>query len=142
MQRWFTLSLCGVLLANLAACGTILYPERKGQGHGNLDVGVVILDALGLLLYFVPGVIAFAVDFSNGTIYLPQGHTLLLNDAERESIATHGKVDLPALQRVLRTRLPASTDLSAVQLQSIKIDSLQGLDARLDHFSGLPPRRA
>ena len=57
----------------LTACGTILYPERKGQKAGQLDIGVVILDALGLLCFIIPGVIAFAVDFNNGTIYLPGG---------------------------------------------------------------------
>ena len=29
------------------------------------------LNSIGLLFFFVPGVIAFAVDFINGTIYLP-----------------------------------------------------------------------
>jgi hypothetical protein len=56
---------------HLASCGTILHPERRGQPAGRLDPGIVVLDAVGLLLFFVPGVIAFAVDFSNGTIYLP-----------------------------------------------------------------------
>src|SRR5262245_6847107 len=55
----------------VAACGTVLHPERRGQPGGRLDPGIVVLDAVGLLLFFVPGVIAFAVDFSNGTIYLP-----------------------------------------------------------------------
>jgi hypothetical protein len=54
-----------------ASCGTILYPERRGQPAGRLDIGVVLLDGLGLLLFFVPGVIAFAVDFATGAIYLP-----------------------------------------------------------------------
>lgn len=52
-------------------CGTLLYPERRGQPAGRLDWGVVLLNGIGLLLFFIPGVIAFAVDFSNGTIYLP-----------------------------------------------------------------------
>ncbi len=60
----------------LAACGTILYPERKGQKDGRIDPAVVILDGLGLLLFLIPGVIAFAVDFSNGTIYLPGTQTV------------------------------------------------------------------
>lgn len=68
-RREFLLS-CGVSLA-AAGCGTILHPERRGQPAGRLDWGIVALDALGLLLFFIPGVIAFAVDFSNGTIYLP-----------------------------------------------------------------------
>ncbi|MGE0606961.1 MAG: hypothetical protein AB7O62_07700 [Pirellulales bacterium] len=59
------------LAALLAGCGTILHPERRGQPAGRIDWGIFALDALGLLLFFIPGVIAFAVDFSNGTIYLP-----------------------------------------------------------------------
>ena len=34
---------------------------------------MVILDALGLLIFLIPGVSAFAVDFSTGAIYLPPG---------------------------------------------------------------------
>lgn len=63
----------GVLGTSLSGCGTILYPERRGQPAGPLDWEIVALDAIGLILFFVPGVIAFAVDFSNGTIYLPPG---------------------------------------------------------------------
>ena len=66
------LALAG-LLTHLTACGTILHPERRGQPSGRLDPAIVALDAVGLLLFFIPGVIAFAVDFSNGTIYLPDG---------------------------------------------------------------------
>lgn len=56
---------------SLSACGTIMYPERKGQIDGKIDPTVAILNGIGLLLFLIPGVIAFAVDFSNGTIYLP-----------------------------------------------------------------------
>ena len=64
-------SLCAVLVVQLTGCGTLMYPERRGQRAGRLDVGVTVLDAVGLLFFIVPGVIAFAVDFSNGTIYIP-----------------------------------------------------------------------
>ena len=60
-----------VLIFGANSCGTILYPERRGQTTGKIDVGVVLLDGLGLLLFVVPGVIAFVVDFSTGAIYLP-----------------------------------------------------------------------
>jgi hypothetical protein len=40
----------------------------------DLDWSVVALDALGLILFFVPGVIAFVVDFATGAIYLPPSH--------------------------------------------------------------------
>ena len=62
------------LTIQLTGCGTILYPERKGQKAGSIDAGVAILDGIGLLFGFIPGVIAFAVDFNNGTIYLPGTH--------------------------------------------------------------------
>lgn len=62
---------CAVLTVQLMGCGTIMYPERKGQKSGHIDVGVAILDGIGLLFFLIPGVIAFAVDFNNGTIYLP-----------------------------------------------------------------------
>jgi len=69
--RFISLSLMGVVEIAAVGCGTLLYPGRKGQPAGRLDWGVVALDAVGLLFFFLPGVIAFAVDFNNGTIYLP-----------------------------------------------------------------------
>ena len=60
-----------VLIIQLAGCGTIMYPERKGQKGGRIDLGVAILDGIGLLVYLIPGIIAYALDFNNGTIYLP-----------------------------------------------------------------------
>src|ERR1700679_4192321 len=62
---------CAVFIMQLMGCGTLMYPERKGQRGGSIDAGVAILDGIGLLFGIIPGVIAFAVDFSNGTIYLP-----------------------------------------------------------------------
>lgn len=50
----------------------LLEPRRSGQPHSNdIDWKIAALDALGLLLFFVPGVIAFAVDFYTGAIYMP-----------------------------------------------------------------------
>ena len=63
--------ICAVLMVQLMGCGTILYPDRKGQKSGKIDAGVAILDGIGVLCFIIPGVIAFAVDFYNGTIYLP-----------------------------------------------------------------------
>jgi len=59
------------LSVQLISCGTILYPERRNQRAGFIDAGVVVLDAVGLLFGIIPGVIAFAVDFSTGAIYFP-----------------------------------------------------------------------
>lgn len=61
----------GAATTSLSGCGTFLYPERRGQRGGPIDWKVVALDAIGLVLFFVPGVIAFAVDIYSGAIYLP-----------------------------------------------------------------------
>lgn len=58
-----------------SGCGTLFWSERKNQPNSKeLDMTVFWLDAAGLLLFGIGGVIAFALDFSNGTIYLPNGH--------------------------------------------------------------------
>ena len=77
-----TVSRRGFLLGGLAGlvgiassgCGTILHPERRGQPPGPLDWSIVALDAIGLIFFIIPGIIAFAVDFGTGTIYLPPGY--------------------------------------------------------------------
>ncbi len=58
-----------------SACGTLLYPERRGQTGTRIDPSVVILNGIGLLIFLIPGLIAFAVDFSTGAIYLPPDET-------------------------------------------------------------------
>ena len=53
----------------LAGCGTLLYPDRRGQTSGHVDTGIVVMDGLWCLVFIVPGVVAFIVDFGNGAIY-------------------------------------------------------------------------
>ena len=45
------ISVCIVLIAQLVGCGTLMYPERRGQRGGNVDVGVAVLDGIGLLFF-------------------------------------------------------------------------------------------
>lgn len=73
VKRGVAASCLLVLMMNLTACGYFLYPERKGQAGGRVDPVVVILDGAALLFGILPGIVAFAVDFTNGTIYLPAG---------------------------------------------------------------------
>ena len=67
-------ALAAVITFNAVSCGTIMYPERRGMPGGRIDPTVVIMDGILLLFFFVPGVIAFAVDFATGAIYLPPGY--------------------------------------------------------------------
>ncbi|BBO26846.1 hypothetical protein AltI4_12340 [Alteromonas sp. I4] len=120
MKKLLTLFISTGLILNLTACGTILHPERKGQTSGRLDAGVVLLDAVGLLFFFVPGVIAFAVDFSNGTIYLPDGYTQNLTDEEMQSVTVNGQVDQEKLKALIENK-------TALQLpeQPLNVTSLE-----------------
>lgn len=71
-RRCVCFGLAACIACSTLSCGTLLYPERRGQPHsGVLDPGVVLLDAAGLLLFLVPGIVAFAVDFGSGAIYMP-----------------------------------------------------------------------
>ena len=71
---------------NLASCGYFMYPERVGQTGGRLDPAVVVLDALGLFIGIIPGVVAFAVDIATGTIYLSPGQKSVI-EKHRERAA-------------------------------------------------------
>ena len=41
--------------------------------RGKIDPNAVVLDGIGLLFFVVPGLVAFAIDFATGAIYLPPG---------------------------------------------------------------------
>lgn len=74
-----------VLFIPLQGCGTILYPERIGQGDtGKIDTSVAVMDGLLCLLFIIPGVVAFIIDFENGTIYEPQG--LFSEDSKERAV--------------------------------------------------------
>src|SRR5690606_8333368 len=45
------------LFTQLAACGTLFYPDRRGQIDGKIDPAIAALNAVGLLFYIIPGLI-------------------------------------------------------------------------------------
>lgn len=107
-RRAFLLSTLTGLTAASSSCGTLLYPERRGQPAGRLDWGVVLLDAIGLLLFFVPGVVAFAIDFATGCIYLPE-------DEYYYGAADPPSGSRPKLRKVsLNTQKPTVEELETV----------------------------
>jgi hypothetical protein len=73
MKRRIALLLTIALAFESVSCGTLIHPERRGQPHtALLDPSIVLLDGLGVLVFLVPGVVAFIVDFATGAIYLPE----------------------------------------------------------------------
>jgi len=87
LLRYLALLIAAIFLLQVVGCGTIIYPERRGQQSGRVDVGIAVLDGLGLLLFIIPGVIAFAVDFSTGAIYLPGGRSKSAGGLEHGDVA-------------------------------------------------------
>lgn len=108
----------GVIAAHLAACGTILYPERKGQVGGQIDAGVAALNGIGLLFFLVPGVIAFAVDFNNGTIYLPNSTNVDGDDDGLRVVQGQPNMTPDELQQLIEKEVGEPVDLSKAQVES------------------------
>lgn len=99
-KKFIGIPLALALTVQLSGCGTILKPERKGQRSGQLDAGIVALNAIGLLFFLVPGVIAFAVDFNNGTIYLPGG-SASVNGDEVNIVYINGDITNEKIEKVI-----------------------------------------
>ena len=111
--------ICAVFTIQLTGCGTLLYPERKGQIGGRVDTGVAILDGIGLLFFVIPGVIAFAVDFNNGTIYLPKGPRLSLNEVKFDPKHTN----LASLEVIIKNETGREVKLDSSMVRVAKLHS-------------------
>jgi hypothetical protein len=124
-----TLTVAGAVF--LASCGTILYPERRGQPAGRLDVGVVVLDGIGLLVFLVPGIIAFAVDFATGAIYLPPEYGVLVpvTKAELRKVQVDPAELTPErVELIVREQTGKAVSLRSGAYRAMKLE-------RLDQFT-------
>lgn len=113
--------LTGFLLSS-TGCGVLLYPERQGQSGGKIDPVVAILDGLGLFLYVIPGLVAFIIDFHQGTIYLPGGYSA---NGEPRTIPVAGEMTEENIERALAEALGAEVNISAPNVQAHRIDYKQ-----------------
>ena len=105
------------LLGQLTACGSVFYPDRRGQIDGRIDPLIAGLDALGLLFYIVPGVIALGVDFTTGAIYFPNTRYGLSPQSLQESVGMDGQIDLLRLKAVLERETGLRVPLDDPHLQ-------------------------
>jgi hypothetical protein len=131
------LSVCAVVTMQAIGCGTIMYPERKGQKGGKIDAGVAVLDGVGLLLFLIPGIIAFAVDFSNGTIYLPGTRSSSLELKDLEVVRFDPKKDSPAvIERIIQdhTGYPVKLDEP-----NMKVTKMKSTDDMVLEFARIMP---
>jgi hypothetical protein len=131
--RVFKITVTSLLIFQLTGCGTLLYPERRGQIAGRLDVGVVILDAIGLLFFIIPGVIAFAVDFSNGTIYLPARPIIIEHSVELRQIKFDPKhTSIAQIEKIIKDRTGYAVKLTQ---GDVRISRLRSTDDMMMHFA-------
>ena len=124
------LSVCAIFTLQLAGCGTLMYPERRGQRGGRVDVGVAVLDGIGLLFFIIPGVIAFCVDFSNGTIYLPEhGLRVSLNNV-REIKFDPKHSSLASIERIIKTQTGREVKLDQDNVMVSKLASVSDMNVQ------------
>ncbi len=92
------------LLSQVAACGTLFYPDRRGQIEGKIDPAIAIANAVGLLFYIVPGLIAFAIDFTTGAIYLPEGTYSVAPERLQVAVGSDGQFDIHKLKAIIEAQ--------------------------------------
>lgn len=104
------------LLTQLAACGTLFYPDRRGQIEGRIDPAIAALNAIGLLFYVIPGLIAFGIDFATGAIYLPEGQYSVAPNKLQDALGADGQVDPTRLKAILEQEIGRSLPLDDPRL--------------------------
>lgn len=109
------------------SCGTLMYPDRRGHGSGRIDAGVAVLDGIGLIFFLIPGIIAFAVDFSTGAIYLPEDTTTVQSDpADFSNMVTihvdRAELTQSNIEQMVTERTGKNIDLSSPDVVATRID--------------------
>lgn len=106
IKRYLAAGILVVFLMGLTSCGYFLYPERRGQTKGELDIPIVLLDGSGLLfaavtgsgVIAVVGVVALAVDYTSGCMYLPpKSHKAELEVIPFDNTRALTKADLESI---------------------------------------------
>ena len=120
LKKIFTIFIFAGLLVQLIACGTLIYPERRGQHAGRIDVGVAVLDGIGLLFFLIPGIVAYAVDFSTGAIYLPGGGYAAISDTDEVTVVHVNPAELngTTIRKIVarETGIPGTLDLNKAEV--------------------------
>ncbi len=139
-----TTALVVMFAAQLVGCGTLLYPERRGQPAGKYDTDIVLLDAAGLLVGIVPGVIAFAVDLTTGAIYLPEGQRSrtrsIFGEVDIERVPLEGNT-LGDIEAALRDHSGVSVDLGAPGVRFTRPAAGEDVEAMLREWNRLAQAR-
>ncbi len=135
LLRYLAFLIAAIFLLQVVGCGTIIYPERRGQRSGRVDVGIAVLDGLGLLLFIIPGVIAFAVDFSTGAIYLPGGKSRAAKDLDPGELAVISTspdgLNLAKLDKILMDYTGEEVNLDSNTVLVYEADANKSIEKQL-----------
>lgn len=142
--RWGKV-LCAIVAVmfclQLASCGFLLYPERRGQTHGRIDAAIAVLDGVGLLLFVIPGIVAFAVDFATGTIYLPGSKRAFTTPSDGNDMTVihvnPGDLNISMIEKVVteHTEYPLSFDRE--DLRVYECDGVENIGEELVRLAEL-----
>ena len=139
LRRRFLLAGTGFSALLLTGCGTVFHPERRGQPAGSLDWKIVGLDALGLILFLIPGIVAFAVDFHTGAIYLPPCGMGLSSRHNQPLIVRHvprEKMSRKQIEAVVSSHIGQPIDLVESKYSSQPLSSIDDFWQKVHHLTG------
>jgi hypothetical protein len=78
---------------------------------------VAALNAVGILFYVIPGLIAFGIDFATGAIYLPNGQNAQVDPQDlRKVVDAEGKIDNARLKALIEQQTGHSLPLDDPRL--------------------------
>lgn len=128
-RRQLLLSASIGLAATLTGCGTLLHEERVGQPRGGLDDvdwTVAGMNAIGLVFFFVPGVIAFAIDYYNGSLFYPPEHCGPTQNAQLNQIKiSSDQISVAQIEQTLKKELGIEASLHAQEVVVRRIPSIR-----------------
>ena len=102
-------------------------------------MGVAALDGIGVLLFVIPGLVAFIVDFATGAIYLPGGRRASATPSGPDKMTViqvdPGTLDKEKIEEIVskRTGLPVKLDRADVQV--FAVNGTENIEAELLKFA-------
>lgn len=135
-RRTLTAGLTAASSTLLTSCGTIFYPDRRtsrkdGTMGGEIDIMILALDAVGLFFFLVPGIIAFAVDFGTGAIFLPEGGEQMDGDEKTifDEMNEQARIQTPVqparIETVLHEKTGKRINLQEQPLLALEINDIR-----------------
>ena len=141
-----TLPLVLAITLQLTSCGTLLYPERRGQtvdgideAIRRIDPAVAILDGIGLFFFVVPGLLAFAVDFYTGAIYLSSISTELspspTNIADIKVIHSNShELNLNEIEKIVKIHTGHNVSLYRSDMVAYELEKHEDINTEFAKF--------